>query len=394
MNPRNILFALSFAGFIVIADNWVVSPILPAIAQDMGVSIAGTSLLIAAYMIPFGLFQLVFGYLSDRFGKRQVMSLAMVFFTIGTALCSMAAGLTDLAIYRFLTGVFAGSVMPISMALIGDVFPLEHRQSAIGTFLGITNMGQGLSLIIGGSIAYFFHWRGVFAIYALFSIVVTVMLLTVGRKIPSVGNPDSKVFSLYRQLLKNHQSRKIYSLVLLEGLFLVGPFSFMGGYIKAAYDYNNLLIGMVMTAYAIAAMITGRFSGKIAAKTGKKNTIILGLSCGLAADFLFILFGNKLIALIIGIALLGSAFTLAHSTFLTLISEFAAKSRGVAMSLAAFCFMGGGGLGILMGSNILRVSDFLTMFTVYGFGVLALIITVKFVKKVPFSSRKTLNTRH
>lgn len=83
MNPRNILFALSFAGFIVIADNWVVSPILPAIAQDMGVSIAGTSLLIAAYMIPFGLFQLVFGYLSDRFGKRQVMSLAMVFLPSG-----------------------------------------------------------------------------------------------------------------------------------------------------------------------------------------------------------------------------------------------------------------------------------------------------------------------
>lgn len=145
-----------------------------------------------------------------------------------------------------------------------------------------------------------------------------------------------------------------------------------------------LIIGLVMTAYAIAAIITGRFSGKIAAKNGKKNTIILGLSCCVAANFIFILFGNMLIALVIGIALLGVAFTLAHSTFLTLISEFAAKSRGVAMSLAAFCFMGGGGLGVLMGSNILRISDFLMMFAIYGTGVLVLIITVKFVKKSSF----------
>ena len=59
----------------------------------------------------------------------------MVFFIIATALCSIASGLSDLAIFRALTGMFAGSVMPISFALIGDVFPLnEHERSDISVF--------------------------------------------------------------------------------------------------------------------------------------------------------------------------------------------------------------------------------------------------------------------
>jgi MFS family permease len=61
------------------ADNWVVSPILPSISKDIGVNVASAALIITAYMIPFGLFQLVFGYLADKFGKRQVISFAMAF---------------------------------------------------------------------------------------------------------------------------------------------------------------------------------------------------------------------------------------------------------------------------------------------------------------------------
>ncbi len=143
MKTRSILLILGLAGFVVMADNWVVSPILPSISNDIGVDIAHTALILTAYMVPFGLFQLIFGYLADKFGKRQVISFSMVFFTIATALCALGSGLTDLIIYRALTGIFAASVMPISMALIGDIFPINERQSAIGTFLGISFLGQG-----------------------------------------------------------------------------------------------------------------------------------------------------------------------------------------------------------------------------------------------------------
>ena len=363
------------------ADNWVVSPILPSISNDIGVSAARAALIITAYMLPFGLFQLVFGYLADRFGKRQVITVAMVFFTISTGLCSLAAGLTDLAIFRALTGVFAASVVPISLALIGDIFPLKERQAAIGTFLGISFLGQGLSMAIGGSIAYFLNWRGVFAVYAVLAIISTILLLTIGKGIPSTKNPNSKVFAPYLSLLKNSSSLKIYLLVLFEGIFLIGTFSFLGSYIKTNYEFNNFFIGMIMTAFGIMAVIGGRLSGKISVKVGRKKTILIGLVCAVLAIAIFLTLGTVLPALIVGVGLMGLGFMLAHSTFLTIATEFADKSRGIAMSLVAFFFMGGGGLGTALGSRIVQSSSMRTLFIVYDIGLLLLIFAVIVIKK-------------
>lgn len=82
MKTKTTILILSFAGFTVLADNWVVSPILPAISAYFNEDVSRAGLLITAYMIPFGLFQLVFGPLADRFGKRQVINFAMLFFSI------------------------------------------------------------------------------------------------------------------------------------------------------------------------------------------------------------------------------------------------------------------------------------------------------------------------
>ncbi|ODA42061.1 MFS transporter [Desulfosporosinus sp. BG] len=381
MNKRSILLILGLAGFVVMADNWVVSPILPSISKDIGVNLASTSLIISAYMIPFGLFQLIFGYLADKFGKRQVISFSMVFFTIATGLCALGTGLTDLTIYRALTGVFAASVMPISLALIGDIFPLNERQTAIGTFLGISFLGQGLSMAIGGSIAFFFNWRGVFMIYAILSVVATILLLTVGRNIPSSKNKEGKVFAPYLNLLSNPSSLKIYLLVLFEGFFLLGSFSFLSGYIQNIYDFNNFLIGLIMSIFGVMSIIGGRISGKISAKVGRKKTILLGLTFVLLAMIIIITLGNILETLIFGIGLFGLGLMLAHSTFLTIATEFAAKARGVAMSLVAFCFMGGGGLGTAFGSRIVGNSRFTTLFILYGIGLLILIVAISIIKK-------------
>lgn len=372
---------LGLAGFVVMADNWVVSPILPSISQNLGVSAASAAIIITAYMLPFGLFQLIFGYLADRFGKRQVITFAMIFFTVSTGLCSIAAGLTDLTVFRALTGVFAASVMPISLALIGDVFPMNERQTAIGTFMGISFLGQGLSMAIGGSIAYFLNWRGVFAIYAAIAVVSTVLLLTIGKSIPSTKNKNGKVFAPYINLLKNPSSLKIYLMVLFEGIFLIGSFSFLGSFIKNVYNFNNFVIGAIMTAFGIMAVIGGRVSGKIAAKAGRKKTILIGLLCAVLANLIYLTLGNYLILLIIGVGLMGLGFMLAHSTFLTIATEFAQKSRGVAMSLVAFFFMGGGGLGTAIGSRIVSGTSLTALFAIYGIGLLVLLFTVMAVKK-------------
>jgi len=353
MNIKRILLVLGLAGFTVMADNWVVSPILPAISKSIGTPVVTAGFLITAYMIPFGLFQLVFGPLADRFGKRQIINLAMALFTVGTGLTALGTTLFNLGVYRALTGIFAASVMPVSLALIGDLVPLAERQAAIGTFLGISFLGQGLSMAIGGSIAYFVSWRGVFLTYAVLALASTLLLFAVGKKIPSARNPKSEFVAPYFRLLSTGKSFRTYFVVLIEGIFLLGSFSYLGAFIEHSYHFNNLNIGLILTGFGIAAVIGGRISGKLASKLGQKKVLLAGLISATLADALFYAQGSVISLVIIGVALLGLGFMLAHSTLLTIATEFASKARGAAMSLVAFFFMGGGGVGTAIGSRLI-----------------------------------------
>jgi len=370
MNKNKLVILLGLAGFIVMADNWVVSPILPAIAESLHTDVAQAGLLITAYMIPFGIFQILFGPLADRFGKKKVIMMSMILFTIATGLCAFGSTLTNLGIFRGLTGIFAASVMPISLALIGDVFPMKDRQGAIGTFMGISFLGQGLSMAIGGIIAYLLNWHGVFGVYAVLSLIPVLLLAKNYKSLPSEKHPDSKIFAPYGKLLSTSKSLFTYIIVLLEGIFIIGSFSFVGAYISKIFDFNFMIIGLIMTAFGVMTVIGGRVSGKIAAKIGGKKILTLGLSLTVAADLIIFLYGSMLPLLIVGVALLGLGFIFTHSTLLTRATEFAQKARGAAMSLVAFFFMGGGGVGTAIGGKIIAATSLSTLYLVYGIGLL------------------------
>ncbi|MGQ9558542.1 MAG: MFS transporter [Desulfurispora sp.] len=373
MNIRRIILVLGLAGFTAMADNWVVSPIMPSIAHYFNYDLARAGLLITAYMIPFGLFQLVFGPLSDRYGKRQVINTAMFFFAIATALCALATSFSGLLLFRALTGVFAASVMPISIALIGDLVPMQQRQEAIGSFMGISFLGQGLSMAIGGTVAYLLNWRGVFAIYTVLAVISALLLYTVGRQIPSRKNPQSKFLAPYRQLLSNSVSLRVYLTVLLEGILIIGSFSYLGAYISRVYHYNNLYIGLIMTAFGIMAIAGGRLAGRLAAQKGRRLVLALGLVSATLADALIYLQGSSLPLLVLAVALLGLGFIFAHSTLLTIATEFAQMARGAAMSLVAFCFMGGGGLGTALGSRLIKQFGLTEFYGLYAAGLALLV---------------------
>lgn len=372
MNEKRLIVVLGLAGFVVMADNWVVSPILPAISDSIKMPPAQTALIISAYMIPFGLFQLVFGPLSDRFGKQIVVSVSMTLFTLGTALCGIALGLVDLALYRGLTGIFAASVMPISLALIGDLIPMERRQQGIGTFMGIAFLGQGLSMAVGGTVAYFISWRGVFLTYAALSGLSTVFLFVTYRETPVTRNPNSKFFKPYLDLLTKTESLFVYLLVLTEGILIIGSFSYLGAYTQHLFHLNYLSIGLTLTAFGVGAVISGRLAGMLVPPIGSVNTVSLGLAFAALANLIFFGIKSSPFTLVLGVGLLGAGFMLAHSTLLTAVSEFARTARGTAMSMVGFCLMSGGGIGTAIGSVVMDSLGYPVLFLVCG-GLLFLI---------------------
>lgn len=388
MKKNSIVYLLGMLGFIVMADNLVVSPILPAISTDFGVAVERAGLLISAYMIPFGIFQIIVGPLADRYGKKQIITLSIVLFTIASGLCAAGTGLKDLALYRAFTGIFAAAVMPISMALIGDIFPVEKRQGAIGTFMGITFLGQGLSMITGGLIAFFLNWRGVFGIYALFSLFPTILIIMNYKNLPDTKHADSQLFKPYLKLVGEAKSLFTYVLVLLEGMFIIGSFSYLGAYISQIYHFNYLLIGLIMTSFGMATLIGGRLSGKLSGITSSRKILTMGFTLAFVSDLILHYWGHFIWGLVAGVGLLGFGFIFIHSTLLTRATEFALKSRGAAMSLVAFCCMGGGGVGTAIGGKIAGTYGLSAVFLIFGialFIALALSFVLFVEKNVPIT---------
>lgn len=113
-----LVWILGFTGFISAADNWIVSPILPAIASGFSISVAQVGTILTAYLIPYGLMQPVYGFLSDRLGKARVLQWIICGLAAGTIGCAITPSLWILCFWRMVTGFFAAGVIAVSLAFI------------------------------------------------------------------------------------------------------------------------------------------------------------------------------------------------------------------------------------------------------------------------------------
>ena len=374
MNVKRLIVVLGLAGFIVMADNWVVSPLLPSIAHDLGVQPARAGILIAAYMLPFGLFQLLYGPLADRFGKLRIIGISLVFFTVATGLCAAGMHLGDLTAYRALTGVFAAATMPVSLALIGDLVPMQQRQNAIASFMGIAFLGQATSMTIGGTIAALTSWRGVFITYAVVAAVVTVVLLVTARSFAGElhGDPNSQFIRPYARLLSHGPSLRTYLVVFFEGLFILGSFSYLGALASHSLGLGTFEIGLVMAVFGVGVIVASRASARVAERIGRNRLVAVGLAFAAAADLLVFAGSTQLVVMILGVLFLGLGFMLAHSSLLTTATQFADKARGTAMSLVAFAFMVGGAIGTALGGRLIEATSYREFYLIGGVCLVAL----------------------
>jgi predicted MFS family arabinose efflux permease len=155
---------------------------------------------------------------------------------------------------------------------------------------------------------------------------------------------------------------------------LLGTFSYIGAFISDIYHFNFMQIGLIMTVFGAMSVIGGRLSGKIANRIGKKRILIIGLMLATLSNFVLLLIGNILSMLIVGVGLLGLGFIFAHSTLITIATEFSPKSRATAMSLVAACFVTGGGIGTAIGGGLIKIYGFNDFFLYYGIAFILLVI--------------------
>jgi predicted MFS family arabinose efflux permease len=360
-----LMFVLMAAVFMVSAEARVIAPLLPAIALDFRTSIAVVGLLITAYSIPYGLFQLVYGPLADRFSRQRVMGVALSLFALGTLISGFASNLLVLDVLRFLTGAAAAGVIPVALAYIGDAVPYHARQTALGNVIAVASLGGVLSAALGGLIAELLSWRALFIVYGLLALVVAAFLLRLPVRRVRPPQPRNKgLLGPYLAIFRTAGLRApaLYGLVFFEGMAATGTQGYLGAFLFERDKLSYTMIGLLLMLTGVASILASRVVGRLVARIGESGMLLLG---GSLMTLAYLLVGLRPMPLFFPLAMLisGAGFVIAHSTLQTRATELVPSLRGTAVALFAFSLFLGSGIGtFLAGLSIDQLGYSATLF--------------------------------
>ena len=185
---RWLLLATVLGSAIAFIDATVVTIALPNIAKDLDADTADLQWTVNAYALTLAAFLLLGGSLGDRFGRRRLFLVGVVWFAVASLVCALAPTAGLLIAARALQGVGGALLTPGSLAIIQSTFTGEDRGRAIGAWSGLGGIAGAVAPFLGGWIVQVTSWRWVFGInLPLAALVVAVTL----RHVPESDDPEA-----------------------------------------------------------------------------------------------------------------------------------------------------------------------------------------------------------
>ena len=180
---RTILMSLMLTMFLAALDQTIVATALPTIGRQFR-DVSSLSWVITAYLLASTAVAPVFGTLSDIYGRRAMIIVAMSLFIAGSVLCGLAPNMPVLILARGLQGLGGGGIMPIVQTVISDIVTPRERGQYQAYFSGVWIAAGIGGPVLGGVFAEHLHWSMVFWINVPLGVVALAMLLPKMRKIP------------------------------------------------------------------------------------------------------------------------------------------------------------------------------------------------------------------
>ncbi|MEM8827659.1 MAG: MFS transporter, partial [Pseudomonadota bacterium] len=324
---RPVLF-LSFAGFCTMATMRVADPLLPEVATDFSTTAGHASIITTSFALAYGLFQVVFGPLGDRWGKYRVITLALGVAAIIVAATATSQSLATLANLRFAAGAVTAAVIPLSIAYIGDITPYEQRQPVLARYMTGTVLGLLFGQVAGGVIMEYAGWRAVFLALAVAYVLVTLCLLfelrsnRVAHHVAPASIHPMRVIVRYRDVIRAAHPRRVLIAVFLEGAMLYGGIAYLGAYLRATFALDYDVIGLLLAGFGVGGLIYTLFSRPIIRRLGEHGMVRTGAVC-ILIGYLSMAMLTDWRLFIVPNLLMGFGFFLFHNTLQTNATQMA-----------------------------------------------------------------------
>lgn len=169
-SKKNITIALMVAMFLAAVEGTVVTTAASTIAKDLN-GFENISFVFSAYLLTSAISTPIYGKLADLYGRKNVISIGIIIFLLGSTLCGFSQNMAMLIGFRAIQGLGAGSIFTLTYTIVGDIFTLKERpkiQGSLGTVWGIASL---VGPLMGGASIDLLSWHWIFFINIPFGIL-------------------------------------------------------------------------------------------------------------------------------------------------------------------------------------------------------------------------------
>jgi predicted MFS family arabinose efflux permease len=347
---RNSLWVMGLAGFSSMVSMRMCDSMLVVLGQEFQVSTGEASQVVSVFAVVYGLMQLLYGPLGDRFGKLRVITIAATACAIFSGITSLVSSLTMLVLMRVLMGATAAGIIPLSLAWIGDQVAYDRRQETLAKLMGATVSGMMVGLWFGGFAAENLGWRTAFVVVSAFFAIAAVFLW---RKVLNMPAPALSTtgfmgaFANTFELIRNRRVQMVLSASILEGALIFGAMAFIPTHLHEQFDMSVVFAGTVMMLYGVGGLTYSQFARRWLGWLGGERGLVRTGASMIVLGLLTLAWTHQPALGMLACFSTGFGFYMMHNTLQTQATQMAPHARGTAVTLFACMLFFGQSAGVV-----------------------------------------------
>ncbi|MFF2327769.1 MULTISPECIES: MFS transporter [unclassified Streptomyces] len=348
---RRMSFALFAAGVATFALLYSTQALLPAISASLGATAGQTSWTVSAATGALALCVLPMSALSERFGRRQMMTASLTVAVLIGLLVPFAPSLSWLIALRAVQGAALAGLPASAMAYLAEEVRPKALVAAIGLFVAGNSIGGMSGRILTGWIAQLWGWRAALGAVGLLAVGCAVvfhfMVPRARHFTPGSLNPKALARTVGGHLA-DPLLRRLYAIGALF-MTVFGAVYTVIGYrlVEAPFNLPQGVVGSIFLVYLVGT-VSSAAAGKLVARLGRRGALYLAVSTTAAG--LLLSLADQLAAVLLGLVLITAGFFAGHAVASSSVSRTATKGRAQASALYQSAYYLGSSVGGTLGA--------------------------------------------